>query len=555
MRDAKVVEKGKKWLKSELRSYRHFILFLCVLTALSTLFSLAFAYIIRYLINSATLANKTAFLKIAVLLLALLFARIATNIANNYLSERGRAKITTDLRGKTFGKILRSDYATIEKYHSGDLLSRLTSDIQEVAVDTIGLPPAVVGMVTQCLGAIVALFTIDPWFTLIFIVAGAIFGGLVSLFRKSIKKYQKELLETDAKSRSYIQEGLTSLLTVKAYSAEGKTQAKSEEFLKEYYKKRMQRNVLRSSMGGLFSLLSNFGLIFSVIWCSVSIFKGNTDYGSILSVVLLLQQAQQPLTSFSSVLPVFYSRLVSCDRLAEIDEIKREDSSDYSESLKIYEQLEFLGFENLTFAYDRDLVLDSASVLLEKGKIICVTGASGSGKSTLFRLLMSVYKPLMGNVYWGNASGNFSVTEKERGLFAYVPQGNFLFSGTIYENLTFFCSQKPSEEGLKKIMNIACAQFVYDLPQGLNTNLSERGAGLSEGQLQRLAIARALLSDRPILLLDESTSALDAETEKALLQNLKTLQNKTCLIVTHRPAALEIADKIVKVEDGKILAQ
>jgi ATP-binding cassette subfamily B protein len=256
MRDEKVVEKGKKWLKRELRSYRHFILFLCVLTALSTIFSLAFAYTIRYLINSASLSDKTTFLKIAVLLLVLLFARIATNITNNYLSERGRAKITTDLRNKVFGQILRSDYATIEKYHSGDLLSRLTSDVQEVAVDTVGLTPAVVGMLTQCLGAIVALFTIDPWFTLIFIIAGGIFGGLVSLFRKSIKKYQKELLETDAKSRAYIQEGLTSLLTVKAYGAEGKTQEKSNIFLKEYYNKRMQRNVLRSSMGGLFSLFS-----------------------------------------------------------------------------------------------------------------------------------------------------------------------------------------------------------------------------------------------------------------------------------------------------------
>ena len=555
MRDEKVVEKGKKWLKGELRSYRHFILFLCVLTALSTLFSLAFAYTIRYLINSASLSNKTAFFKIAILLLTLLFSRIAINIANNYLSERSRAKITTDLRSKVFGQILRSDYATIEKYHSGDLLSRLTSDIQEVANDTIGLAPAVVGMVTQCLGAIVALFTIDPWFTLIFIVAGAIFGGLVSLFRKSIKKFQKEILETDAKSRAYIQEGLTSLLTVKAYGAEGKTQNKSDEFLKEYYNKRMKRNVLRSAMGGLFSLLSNFGLVFSVIWCSISIFKGNSDYGSILSVVLLLQQAQQPLTSFSSVLPVFYSRLVSCDRLAEIEEIAREDSSNVSDALKIYDELEFIKFEDLTFAYDRDVVLNSASTVLEKGKIICVTGASGSGKSTLFRLLMNVYKPLDGKIYWGNAQSKTLITEKDRGLFAYVPQGNFLFSGTIYENLTFFCSKQPTDELLKETMTVACAQFVYDLPEGLNTNLSERGAGLSEGQLQRLAVARALLSDRPILLLDESTSALDSETEKLLLQNLKTLKNKTCLIVTHRPAALEIADKIVRVEEGKILAQ
>lgn len=552
MKDEKVAEKGKAWLKRELSSYRHFILFLCFLTVLSTVFSLAFAYTVRYLINSATSADKTAFLKVAILLLVFLFARIGVSILNNFLGERGRAKIITELRGKTFGKILRSDYASIEKYHSGDLLSRLTSDVQEVAVDTVGLMPAVVGMSVQCLGAVLALLTIDPLFTLIFIVAGSAFGGLVTLFRRRIKKYQKDILETDSKSKAYIQEGLTSLLTVKAYGAEGKTEEKSNVFLRNYYGKRMKRNVLASSMSGLFSLLSNFGLIFSVIWCSVSIFKGNTDYGSILSVVLLLQQVQQPLTSFSSVLPVFYTRLVSCDRLAELDEIAKEGIENSVNAQEVYENMTDVEVSELTFAYDRDVVLKQASARFEKDKIICVTGASGSGKSTLFRLFMSVYKPIEGNIYI-NAHEKTLLTEKERGLFGYVPQGNFLFSGTIYENLTFFSDEKPLEKDIKQAIDTACAQFVYELPDGLNTNLSERGAGLSEGQLQRLAIARALLSNRPILLLDESTSALDAETEKSLLENLKGLKGKTCFIVTHRPAALEIADKIVKVEEGKII--
>ena len=324
-------------------------------------------------------------------------------------------------------------------------------------------------------------------------------------------------------------------------------------FLKNYYDKRMKRNVLRSSMSGLFSLLSNFGLIFSVIWCSLSIFKGNNDYGSILSVVLLLQQAQQPLTSFSSVIPIFYSRLVSCERLSEIDEICKEETESGVDAQTIYETMRDIEVSELTFGYDRDIVLKQASAIFEKGKIICVTGASGSGKSTLFRLFMSVYKPLAGKIYINSRSDKILLSEKERGLFAYVPQGNFLFSGTIYENLTFFSAEKPTESEIEQALHTACAQFVYELPDGLNTNLSERGAGLSEGQLQRLAIVRALLSNRPIILLDESTSALDAETEQALLQNLKVLKGRTCFIVTHRPAALEIADKIVKVEDGRIV--
>ena len=212
--------------------------------------------------------------------------------------------------------------------------------------------------------------------------------------------------------------------------------------------------------------------------------------------------------------------------------------------------------EDLSFSYGREEIFSKASVVLPAKEIICVTGASGTGKSTLFRLLMNVYSPNIGGIYLQTKDEKTLLTAKARGLFAYVPQGNFLFSGTIRENLTFFYDKgELSEEQIKNALKTACAEFVYELPQGLETELSEHGAGLSEGQLQRLAIARALISNRPVLLLDESTSALDAETEKSVLENLKNLNNKTCLIVTHRPAALEIADRVAHVENGKIYIQ
>ena len=181
-----------------------------------------------------------------------------------------------------------------------------------------------------------------------------------------------------------------------------------------------------------------------------------------------------------------------------------------------------------------------------------IVGLPNVGKSTLFKLLLNVFKPTSGQILLKGDFAQMEVTAKERGLFAYVPQGNFLFSGTIYENLAFFTEKEPSEEELKQALLVACAEFVYELPEGLNTKLSEGGEGLSEGQLQRLNVARAILSNRPILLLDEATSALDSETEKKLLENIQGLQDKTCLIVTHRPAALEIADRILNVENKQI---
>ena len=545
--------KGKEWLKRETQPYGTCVLFLTALSIAVTLFSLAFAYLVRFLINSATAGDSKQLWIFSAILLGTLLVKILLKTWNGYLSEALRAKMYAGLRRKTFSKIVRSDYSKLQNYHSGELLNRLTSDVQEICVDTVGLTPTLAGMAVQCLGAIAALLTIDPIFTVIYIICGALFGGITALFRRQIKKKHKEVLESDGKVRAFMQEGLTSVMTIKAYGAEGVTTEKAQGLSDVYYGKRMKRNALRSTMGFVFNLLSNFGLIFAVVWCSISVLNGNDDYGAILSVILLLMQLQQPLTSVSSVIPVYYSRAASAERLAELDEIETEElANEKTDVYPLYEQTEAIKFNALSFSYDRDTVLERAVAQIHKGEIVCLTGASGSGKSTLFKLLLNVFQPTEGAITLSGAFGEMEVTAKERGLFAYVPQGNFLFSGTIYENLTFFTENTPTEEALKKALMVACADFVFELPEGLNTKLAEGGEGLSEGQLQRLNVARAILSNRPILLLDEATSALDGETEGKLLENIRKLQDKTCLIVTHRPAALSIADRVLKVENKKI---
>lgn len=547
-------ENGKLWLKKQTRPYRASILFLTFLTAVSTLLSLAFAYMVRYVLNSATSGNNKLLWTFSAVLLLLLLLRIVIKTLDNFFAEKLRAKITAKQRTRIFSKILRSDYASVQHYHSGELLNRLTSDIGEVAGVTVGLMPAFAGMALQCVGAVAALLTIDWKFTLLYVICGGIFGVLAALFRRQLKQRQKEVMESDGAFRSFRQEGISSSLTVKAYGAEEKSFRKAERFAEEYYGKRMRRNILRSGMNAIFSLLSNFGLIFAIIWSAVSVYNGNEDFGSILSVILLLMQFQQPLSGFSSLLPAYYARLASGERLAEIDELPCESlrtGTDVS-----YDELECIRFKNVGFSYGRERVLSGATAEIAKGEIFCVTGASGVGKSTFFKLLLSVYKPTEGQIVLRKNGSETEVTENHRELFAYVPQGNFLFSGTIYENLTFFSEETDERILNEKIANAlktACAEFVWDLPEGLETSLTERGGGLSEGQLQRLAVARAILSDRPILLLDEATSALDSETESALLHNIKGLQGKTCLIVTHRPAATELADGVWHIENGKLV--
>lgn len=551
-------ENAKVWLKKQTRPYRAAIAFLTFLNVLCTGLSLVFAYLVRYLINSASGGAKEKLLFFALLLLSVLLVKILLNTFMGFLAEKLRARIVTDLRKSVFAQILRSEYANLQNYHSGDLLNRLTSDIQEVATNSVGLLPAAVGMLVQCLGAIVALATIDPLFTCIYVVCGAIFALISAFFRKQIKKRQKEVLQADGSSRAFMQEGVSSVMTVKAYGAEEKTTEKAQGLGEIYYQKRMKRNVVNVSMNGVFSLLGNFGLIFAVVWCSVSVLNGNTDYGSILSVILLLQQLQHPFSAFSSILPAYYARITSGERLSEIEELPKETLERTENIQTLYEKTESIVLENLSFTYGRNDVFTDANIALKKGETVCLIGNSGAGKSTLFKLLLDVYKPNAGALFLKGEfeQGNtLPLTAKERGLFAYVPQGNFLFSGTIYENLTFFMSEEEKthlDEKISRALKIACAEFVYDLPKGLQTPLTESGGGLSEGQTQRLAVARAILCNRPILLLDEATSALDSETESKMLENIKQLKDVTCLIVTHRPAALAIANRIVAVEKGKI---
>ncbi len=556
-REKRKEDNGTAWLKRELSPYRRSVLFLVFLTVLSSLLSVAFAYLVRYLVNGASDGNGRLLLFFAAVLVLLLIARIAVRTAGNYLSERARARISVGLRQKLFAKALRSDYVALEKYHSGDLLTRLTADVSEVASDTVNISPAVAGMAVQGIGAIGALLSLDPLFTLLFAAGAAAVGAVGVLLRKKLKKYHRELTEADGESRSFMQESIASALTLKAYGAEERTAEKSGAFLADYYRKRMKSNRLRTGTNGAFSLLSNLGFIFALVWCGVRILRGDSDFGTLFSTVLLLGQLQYPLTSFSAVMPVYYARAASAERLQEIDREPEEPcsencSADYGNLLRI-------SAEHLSFGYGRGEILSDAGMSVDKGSIVCITGGSGAGKSTLFKLLLSVYAPDKGEIrlFFRRGKDVFSrpLTKGDRKLFAYVPQGNFLFSGSVRENLLFFSPEKDPkrlEEKMRSALKTACAEFVFELPDGPDTSLRERGGGLSEGQLQRLAVARALLSERPVLLLDEATSALDGETEGRLLSNLKGEEGKTCLIVTHRPAALGIADRILHIRDGKI---
>ncbi|MBQ7373389.1 MAG: ABC transporter ATP-binding protein [Clostridia bacterium] len=543
----KAQSKSKIWLDKNVGKYRPSIVFLTVLTVFATFCSVGFAYLSSYLINSATAKDSRGIIIFSCVVLGLLFGRVVLRALINYFSEKYRATITADLRSKIFKKVLKSKYEEVSKYHSGELITRITGDVAEISGSTVGLLPQAVGIVFQIVGALVALVGVDPYFTLFLVLGGAVIIGISTFLRKKTKWFYKEIMKADGNSRSFMQESVVSELTIKAFGAEEKTSQKADETLKIYKNRRLGRAKLNSLLGVLYSLVTHVGLVFAIIWCAFGIIRG-MDYGAVLAIVLLMEQLQRPLNSVSAIMPAYYSRQASAERLCEIDEMQEEKTQ--TNSVIDYKDINGISVKNATFYYDKEKVLDGFSVDFIKNGVTCLYGVSGGGKSTLFKLLLGVYSLVDGKIGFETNFGFKEVGAEHRSLFAYVPQGNFLFSGTVYENLTFFSNEINQDvlmEKVKKAIADSCSEFVYDLPDGLNTKLNEQGGGLSEGQKQRLAVARAFLSERPILLLDEATSALDDDTEKRLIENVKKMTEKTCIIISHRQAVIEFADKSIKI--------
>lgn len=281
-----------------------------------------------------------------------------------------------------------------------------------------------------------------------------------------------------------------------------------------------------------------------MLWGCTGIVSGSLSYGTLTAMLQLVAQVQSPISGFANLASRAYAAVSSAERLEELDRLPREEKAQ-----PVSGQFTGLAVENLCFSYDRQPVLRDFSFRMNAGEIIALTGPSGCGKSTLFSLLLGLYPPESGSVQFATTQGTLPAGPSARQLLSYVPQGNALFSGTLRENIAMF-RPEASEAEIWAGAKCACMEgFIQSLPQGLDTVLGEKGLGLSEGQAQRIAVARAIVGNAPLLLLDEATSALDEDTERQLLQNLAGL-NRSCLIVTHRRAALEICSRRISLEGG-----
>jgi ATP-binding cassette subfamily B protein len=450
---------------------------------------------------------------------------------------------------------MRKDYSKVTSYHTGELQNRMYNDVNVVTDGFTRILPQSIFFVTKLVSSLLYLIILDKIFALVFLVGGCVVFLVTQLFRKQLKALHRRVQETEGKTRSFIQEIVSNLLVVKAFSVEDKMQAKTDELQEvNYTAKIKRRNFSIFANTGLNTVFS-VGTVFAVAFGAWRLLTGDMSYGTVTAMIQLVNQVQSPFASLSGVMPQYFSMIASAERLIEIDSIKDEDSVNDKpiDVDSTYDSLNSIVLKDISFRYDRDVIFDNTSFSINKGDFVAIMGISGIGKSTLLKLLLGVFTAQNGDIYLDTKNGDIKVDKNTRRLFSYVPQGNMVISGTIRENLTFI-NDNVSQQDIDEAVRVSCAkQFIDELPDGMDTVIGEKGMGLSEGQIQRLAIARSLLSKSPVLLLDEATSALDELTEKQFLTNLRELENVTCIIVSHKKAAIEICNKNIQIIDGKII--
>ncbi|MDD5924509.1 MAG: ABC transporter ATP-binding protein [Clostridia bacterium] len=544
-----------KWIMAVSKKFLPHMVILTIITMISSCFGAIFALLSKNFINAATARDKNemimTFIEIVSLVLILLLIRIVIMYLRDYISSRLEITYKTYM----FDKIIRKKYALISPYHSGDLLNRITSDISVASGTVATFIPSVGALITQMVSALIVIYSIDSTFAIVFVVGGILVFFLSRIFKNYSKKLYKQGQETEGKTRSFIQEAIENMLVIKVFAGEDKITKKAGDFQEENYKIKVKRRYLGIFRRISMNLLMQGGFIYALTWGVIGIYNG-MDYGTVIALTQLVGQVQTPFSGLSSLVSSWFNLSASVERILDICNLSEENIDGKlmtkEDVTKIYNDLDRIEFKNISFKYDRNSIFENANLTINKGDFVTIMGISGIGKSTLMKLLLGVYDS-EGEIKFKLKNKDLDANYYTRPLFSYVPQGNMLLSGTIRENIVF-TSENITEDDINEAVRLSCADdFIKDFPQGLDTVIGEKGTGLSEGQTQRIAIARALVTKAPIILLDEATSALDEYTEDKLLKNLKNLNNMTCIIISHKRAALDICNRHIAIEDKKIV--
>lgn len=542
------------WICKTAKKQLFLLTVLSVLNIITSVSYIGLALVSRRAINLATSglafdAMRPQLIICGAYLLSIVVWQLLFTLLSSHIKAVISGRFEIDLRKRLFEAIISKKYSYIKNYHSGELLNRFTSDVDVVVSGVTNFLPQAVSIVAKILSGLIVIASFSPGFTIVVLAIGAVVMVGALIFSPIYKKLHKRAQQESGVVRGFAQECVENITVVKSFSTKLPLLSKLKEYMKTVYKTKIQRNHIHNASVGTIFLIFTLGYYATLFWGAFEIATGKMDYGTLMAFLQIVSQIRTPFYSASGLISHFYGALASAERLMELEQLPSDTVNNEFDSNKCYAQLKEIRAENLSFSYGDFDVIKNSSFAIKKGAFVSLTGASGTGKSTLFKLLLGLFEPNEGKFVIVTDNDEMTVDATTRPLFAYVPQGNLVLSGTISENIKFG-NPDVLDIAMKKAAEIACLdEFIDSLPDGYNTKLGERGLGLSEGQIQRIAIARAILSDAPILLLDECTSALDEATEHKLLKNIADLSDKTVLFISHRNTTLSICDTHLILEE------
>ena len=535
-----------RYLITQLRGHSLQITLNTTVGILLVLLDIAFVWATKLAIDVATHNTTAVTLHQAFLLIALImFTRIVLGLSSRWIRAILGVKAQNSMRQHLFNRLLRCKWTELKTYHTGNLTNRIEHDVNDVVNFVTESIPSFITTLAQFIGAFFFLFFMDSTLAIIIVCVIPFFIISSKLYIKKMRKLSHQARDEESKIQSTIQESLQHVMIIKtlqrvAYFTNRLTSQQAQ--LHQIILSRTRYATISSS---LLNLGFATGYFVTFIWGATNLSKGLITYGAMLAFIQLVGQIQGPVRNLSKFIPIFITSFTATERLMDIENIAQEEANTPTKLLpSVGVQL-----SNLTFQYTTSsrLIFNNFSYSFPAGSITAIVGETGAGKTTLIRLLLSLIQPTEGKIALIDGSGKeFTMRPDLRANFAYVPQGNTLFSGTIRSNLLLGKPDATDEE-LKTALHTAAADFVYKKAKGLETPCGEAGDGLSEGQAQRIAIARALLADGNVFIFDEATSSLDPTTEETVLQRIVThFANRTLIFITHRPLVLKYVTQKLK---------
>ena len=545
------------WIYSYAKRYKKEIVFYIVLGLFGTVMGLGLSVVSKYMIDIVTGYDTSSLWLMIVATLGLNIFSLVFGSLNSRISLKINIRIQNDIQADIFDKIINVNWLDISKFHSGDILNRFSSDASTVAGSAIGWFPTVVTNVFSFVGAFALIMYYDPIMAAIALGSSPVLLLTSKYLMGRMRKYNEKLKIMNSEFLAFEGETFNNIDSVKSFDLVPLFSMKLRDFQKRYKDISLELNTFSIKTNIWMTIIGNLVSYACFGWGIYQLWTGRITYGT---MTLFLNQAGKLSSAFSAlvgVVPSTISSTMSARRIMDIVELPKEvrEKEDTTYLQEVADKGFGIKLEDVFFAYVEDKqVLTSSSLIARPNEIVALVGPSGEGKTTLIRMFLGLIVPNDGTAMLVDCNGNeIALGAATRRFFAYVPQGNSIFSGSIAENLRMV-KEDATDEELIEALKIACAyDFVMALPEGIYGKLGEKGRGLSEGQAQRIAIARAVLCDAPVLLLDEATSALDVATERKVLKNIiQQRPNKTCIVTTHRPSVLNMCQRVYRVMDTKI---